>query len=192
MEAAFGTPIDRILASADGPPNTPGPPQTTHSSGPLLVGGYFGRWVPAAAVADLRLANQSLASIGASVGAGALVALPGDACGLVETARVVGWLAGETAGQCGPCVFGLASIAAGLDNLVWGRQAQRTLADLGRWLTQVKGRGACHHPDGTARLVESCLDVFAAEIAAHSRQGGCPAVNRAPVLPIPTMSEGWR
>jgi hypothetical protein len=43
-----------------------------------------------------------------------------------------------------------------------------------------------------ARLVESCLDTFEAEIAAHAHHGGCPAVNRPPVLPVPNPSAGWR
>ena len=40
-----------------------------------------------------------------------MAALPADVCGLAETARVARYLADESAGQCGPCVFGLGSIA---------------------------------------------------------------------------------
>ena len=35
----------------------------------------------------------------------------GRACGLHESARIVSCLARESAGQCGPCEFGLAGIA---------------------------------------------------------------------------------
>jgi NADH:ubiquinone oxidoreductase subunit F (NADH-binding) len=185
VEAALGTSVHEVLAAADRDDSADRP-------NPLLVGGYFGRWVPGPAVSGLAIANASLAAVGASVGAGVVVALPEDACGLVETARVVRWLASETAGQCGPCVFGLAAIAGGLDDLVWGRHAQRALTDLQRWLSAVKGRGACHHPDGAARLVESGLHTFAAEIGAHAHHGGCPAVNRPAVLPIPTATGEWR
>jgi NADH:ubiquinone oxidoreductase subunit F (NADH-binding) len=185
LESALGTPLDVLLRAAE-------QHQPAAQPTPLLVGGYFGRWLPAPAVSWLAMANQSLATVGASIGAGVVVVLPADACGLVETARVVRWLASETAGQCGPCVFGLAAIAGGLEDLVWGRHAQRTLADLRRWLTQVRGRGACHHPDGAARLVESCLDTFEAEIVAHAHHGGCPALNLPPVLPIPNHPEQWR
>jgi NADH:ubiquinone oxidoreductase subunit F (NADH-binding) len=57
--------------------------------------------------------------------------LPGDACGLAETARLAGYLASESAGQCGPCVFGLASVAGELDTLAAG---PADLQRLRRWL----------------------------------------------------------
>src|SRR5581483_4530995 len=58
----------------------------------VLVGGYFGF----------------------CLGCGAVAVLPAGACGLTEAARVLSWLAGETAGQCGPCVHGLAALAGTL------------------------------------------------------------------------------
>ena len=43
---------------------------------------------------------------GASLGCGAVVVLPDDACPLAGAGRVTRWLAGESAGQCGPACSG--------------------------------------------------------------------------------------
>jgi NADH:ubiquinone oxidoreductase subunit F (NADH-binding) len=141
----------------------------------VLVGGYFGRWVAAAGTASLRLTHENL-------GAGAIVALPASACGIAEAARVVGYLAGESAGQCGPCVHGLRAIATAFAELASNPGPAR--ARLERWTGQVRGRGACRHPDGVAGFVESFLDVFEPELTRHARRGRCAAATRG-WLPVP-------
>ena len=113
--------------------------------------------------------------------------LPTQRCGLVETARVLAYLAGESAGQCGPCINGLPAIANGFAELAglrgsWPRPGVR--ADVERWSGLVLGRGACAHPDGTVRLVASALRVFGDELAAHER-GRCSGTSGSPVLPLP-------
>src|ERR1022692_3436753 len=60
-EVAIGTGIADLLDRAGGP---------TGPLGALLIGGYFGRWVDAAAAGTLRLCTESLGAVGASVGAG--------------------------------------------------------------------------------------------------------------------------
>jgi len=153
----------------------------------VLLGGYHGTWLPAARAAGLSLDNRSLAPEGARVGAGVVISLPADRCGLVETANVVRYLAFESAGQCGPCLNGLPRIAAAFAELARGRSGPRTRADLERWAGLVTGRGACHHPDGTARFVRSALVTFAAEADRHER-GRCSATSARPFLPIPAGS----
>lgn len=172
-EVAIGTPVHRILGLADG------------ASAPLqalLIGGYFGTWVPAAAAADLAFSTEGLAAVGAKVGAGVIAALPNDSCGLVETARVVRYLADESAGQCGPCIFGLDAIAGELQRLSEGRTSD--LSTLRRWLGQVDGRGACRHPDGVMRLIRSAITVFGPELEQHAH-GWCCATRTATILPVP-------
>jgi NADH:ubiquinone oxidoreductase subunit F (NADH-binding) len=162
--------------------------------GAVLIGGYHGTWVPAAEAANLTLDNQSLARVGARVGAGILITPPRDRCGLAETALVVRYLALESAGQCGPCLNGLPRIAAALAELAGSRPRRQTRADVERWAGLVTGRGACHHPDGTARFVRSALATFAAELDRHER-GRCSATNSRAFLPIPHGSarteEDW-
>lgn len=152
----------------------------------VLVGGYHGSWLPATMAADVGLDRTGLASVGASLGAGVLAALPGDRCGVRETASVVGYLAAQSAGQCGPCLNGLPRIAAALDLLARpGPPRRGLLEDVERWAGLVIGRGACSHPDGSVRLVTSTLRVFAGELAAHAA-GWCTAAPSAPpFLPVP-------
>ena len=152
--------------------------------GPVLIGGYHGTWVPGAEAAKLTLDNQSLARAGARVGAGILITPPADRCGLAETALVVRYLALESAGQCGPCLNGLPRIAAALTELAGARPRRHARADVERWAGLVTGRGACHHPDGTARFVRSALITFAAELDRHER-GRCSATSTTPFLPVP-------
>jgi NADH:ubiquinone oxidoreductase subunit F (NADH-binding) len=173
QEIAIGTRVGEVLEAAGG---TSAPLQA------LLIGGYFGRWVDAAAAAAAPFCSAGLAPLGASVGAGLIAALPANACGLTETARVTRYLADQSAGQCGPCLFGLDAVAGEIQRLAEGRTSD--LARLRRWLGQVNGRGACSHPDGAVRLISSALTVFAAELDQHA-QGWCCGSAKTPILPVP-------
>lgn len=185
QEAAIGTPLTVVLDD----PLEPG-----GRTSAVLVGGYHGAWLPLDAARDLRLANADLRPLGAAVGAGVVAALPASTCGLVETARVVRYLAAESAGQCGPCLNGLPAIAHGLAELAGPRPRPEVVGNVARWSGLVAGRGACHHPDGTVRLVRSALTVFADEVELH-RQGRCSGSDNAAFLPIPagipTTDEDW-
>ena len=65
--------------------------------------------------------------------------LPADRCGVAETARIVSYLAGQSAGQCGPCVFGLGAIAETLRRIAVGRSRPDDLARLDRWSAELPG-----------------------------------------------------
>jgi hypothetical protein len=148
----------------------------------VLVGGGSGTWVPAAAARGLRLDGADLAAVGAHPGAVVLAALPGDRCGLLETARVVAALTGDPtgapAGRCGPCADHLSRVAAALAATV--PPPPGLLGDVARR----PGWGACRRADGAARLVAGALEVFVDEVTAH-RYGSCTATSWAPFLPVP-------
>jgi NADH:ubiquinone oxidoreductase subunit F (NADH-binding) len=176
-EIALGTPIGDLLAVGEARPDVTA----------VLVGGYFGTWHTLSDVEGLPMSATRLRDVGASPGAGVLVALPADACGLVETARVLGYLADQSADQCGPCYFGLPAIAQDFAQLAAGRPTGPMLERLDRRLGQLTGRGACRHPDGAVRLATSALAAFTADVYAHASQRPCHAARRGSggLLPIP-------
>jgi NADH:ubiquinone oxidoreductase subunit F (NADH-binding) len=156
----------------------------------VLIGGYHGTWLSWDEARGLTLDNHSLARAHARLGAGVVIVLPPDRCGLVETARVVRYLALESAGQCGPCLNGLPRIAAALGEIAsvnGSRPRPQLIADIQRWSGLVTGRGACHHPDGATRLVWSALRTFAPEVDLH-RRGLCSATDTRAFLPVPKDS----
>lgn len=132
-----------------------------------LLGGYGGAWTPWPDVARLPVDESVLRQRNLTLGAGVVLLLPAGSCGVEATARIARYLADSGARQCGPCLFGLPAIADVLDALVDGRASRRDLRRLERYLGEVAGRGACHHPDGAVRMVGSALTTFAADVRAH-------------------------
>ena len=176
FEIECGTPLSSLLRAAGG---------TTGLLAGVLIGGYFGSWLPSAAIDDVELSNEALARHGASLGCGVIVALAAESCPVAETTRVAIYLATETANQCGPCVHGTAAIARTLHGIAEGSPTPSAFADLDRWAADLPGRGACHHPNGLVRFVSSGLRVFAREFRDHAAQGPCPACARPAVLRFP-------
>lgn len=164
----------------------------------VLIGGYFGTWHPIRDVAGLPFTMSGLRRADGSPGAGVLFALPPDSCGLVEAARVLWYLADHSAQQCGPCKFGLPSIAEDLEQLAAGRPDGDPLDRLQRRFAVISGRGACRHPDGAVRMAASALRAFAADAHAHSRRRPCLAAGRGhdprltAALPAPHPEGVWR
>ncbi|HVM58639.1 MAG TPA: NADH-ubiquinone oxidoreductase-F iron-sulfur binding region domain-containing protein [Gaiellaceae bacterium] len=176
FEFALGTPLRDVVAQAGG---------ASGELGAVLSGGYFGTWLPAREALAAPLSEAGLAPLGGALGARAIVALPAGSCGVLETARVVRWLASESAGQCGPCVHGLAAIASDLVQIARCDDRAGSRRALERRLPKLEGRGACKHPDGVVRLVESALRVFADEVELHVRHGRCSGRAEHAVLPLP-------
>jgi NADH:ubiquinone oxidoreductase subunit F (NADH-binding) len=196
VEAGRGTPLGRLVGSG------------LADAQAVLVGGYHGSWLPldpdpapdpaaspAVPGAGGGVGPATVATaegLGVPLGAGMIAVLPRDRCGVAETAAILRFLALESAGQCGPCLNGLPRIAAAFVELA--RPTPRTdlprvREDLSRWAGLVTGRGACRHPDGSARLALSALTVFAAEADAHAR-GRCRAPGRPSMLPTGPVERG--
>ncbi len=177
-EIAHGTPLAELLQSAEVAEPLRG----------VLIGGYFGSWLPAGQLPALRLSAEQLRDHGATLGAGIIVALGSSACPVAECSRVADFFSAESAGQCGPCVHGLAAVADTVAAIASGTADRMAWHDLERWLAELPGRGACQHPDGATRFVTSALRVFGEDFRQHAAHGRCELCDAAPVLPVPATA----
>ncbi|HKV86606.1 MAG TPA: NADH-ubiquinone oxidoreductase-F iron-sulfur binding region domain-containing protein [Candidatus Dormibacteraeota bacterium] len=134
----------------------------------VLLGGYFGSWLATEQAMDLRLDPSELKASGLTLGCGAIAFLPSSRCPVCETAGIMRFLAGESSSQCGPCFFGLRALADACTRVAYQGANPQDLGRLERWAVEVRGRGACKHPDGAVMFLQSALETFAAEFARHT------------------------
>jgi NADH:ubiquinone oxidoreductase subunit F (NADH-binding)/ferredoxin len=180
VEAPTGVPLGHVLDVCDVEPPAG-----------VLVGGYHGTWLSPNVAYSVPVSRSGLAAVGGTLGAGVVLPLSADTCPLGEVARVAAYLAMQSSGQCGPCKAGLPAVATSLAALAGGTGGPDELDAASRTAAGVRGRGACHHPDGTANFVGSALDVFAADLAEHLRRGACgrPVLG---ILPLPDTATDVR
>src|ERR1700759_586188 len=202
--AAVGTPEEpgTVLLSVGGSAATPAgsevPPGVPRAAAldicqapagdGVLVGGYHGMWLPAGTAYVVPVSREGLAAVGGTLGSGIVLPLGDGTCPLGEVSRIASYLAGESAGQCGPCKLGLPSIARALASIVDGSGGIEALDGARRGAAAVNGRGAFSPPDGTPRFVLSALEVFTEDLAAHVFHSTCGRPVRG-VLPLPEGPE---
>ncbi len=163
-EVAFGTPWSEVLR--------PLPDRAA-----LLVGGFHGAWIRWETLAALKVSPSGMIAAGTPLGAGVVHVPDPDTCPLPFTSAVVDYLAGQSAGRCGPCLNGLPALAREFRAATHGQGSTERIAQL---TGLVARRGACAHPDGTVRLVHSALTVLDDEVTSHV-QGRCLALDRQAV-----------
>jgi NADH:ubiquinone oxidoreductase subunit F (NADH-binding)/ferredoxin len=173
VEVPIGLPLGEVLDLCSASP-----------ADGVLVGGYHGMWLPADLAYRVPVSRAGLSAVGGTLGAGIVLPLGEGTCPLGEVARVVGYLAKESSGQCGPCKLGLPAIARAMTALADGSGGVDALDTARRGAAAVKGRGACAHPDGVFRFVVSAVDVFTDDLTAHLFRGTCGRPVQG-VLPLP-------
>jgi NADH:ubiquinone oxidoreductase subunit F (NADH-binding) len=139
----------------------------------VLLGGYFGGWVEAERAWSLALDPAGLHHRGLALGCGVVAFLDARTCPLATTARIMGYMAGESAAQCGPCVLGLRSIADATERIANLMALRDDLPNIQRWVEQVRNRGGCRHPDGAVGLLSHGLAVFGTEFVLHQSSRRC-------------------
>ena len=133
----------------------------------VLLGGYAGIWAKWDAVAGLEVAEKTMRAAKLTLGAGVMVPLSDDACGVRVTSDLISYLASMSARQCGPCLFGLPALAEHWAKLADENGSTRVIDRLRADIAAVEGRGACRHPDGATRLSTSALQTFSAHLGSH-------------------------
>jgi NADH:ubiquinone oxidoreductase subunit F (NADH-binding)/ferredoxin len=177
VECPTGVPLGAVLDICQAP-----------AGDGVLVGGYHGMWLDAEAAYQVPIGREGLAAAGGTFGSGIVLPLGDGTCPLGEVSRIASYLAGESAGQCGPCKLGLPTIARALASIVDGSGGMEALDVARRAAAAVNGRGACSHPDGTTRFVLSALEVFTEDLAAHVFHSSCGRPVRG-MLPLPEGPE---
>jgi len=167
IEVAQGTAVTDAVNAAGG---------LTAESDAVLLGGYFGGWIESSQAWGLVLEPEQLRAHGHSLGCGVIAVLPAGRCGVVETGRILAYLAHESARQCGPCTFGLRAISSATGRIAALASSDGDFEHIQRWAGLLPGRGACKHPDGAAGLLGSALRVFADEFRYHELEHRCRAV----------------
>ncbi|MHB8572135.1 MAG: NADH-ubiquinone oxidoreductase-F iron-sulfur binding region domain-containing protein [Candidatus Dormibacteria bacterium] len=183
-EVAHGASLAQVVSLAGG-----APPEAAA----VLLGGYFGAWVGGHQLESVALDDAALTDLSLRIGCGVVHVLPPGACGVGETARILTYLANESARQCGPCEHGLQALAASARDCARGVVTGGEEDRLRRWSAQLaSGRGACRHPDGAVGLLLSAMRVFEDDFSRHWRRGTCAPLPAAARVPIPSVEAGWR
>jgi NADH:ubiquinone oxidoreductase subunit F (NADH-binding) len=152
LEVQLGTTIGDAIAWAGGLRDAPQA---------VLVGGYFGSWVEPETAWRLPLDQRS------RLGCGVVGVLSRNRCAVCDVAAIMRYLAAESSAQCGPCFFGLRALADACTRIAERGTDDSDLQRLHRWADEVRGRGACRHPDGAVMFLSSALQVFATDFAQH-------------------------
>jgi NADH:ubiquinone oxidoreductase subunit F (NADH-binding) len=166
---------------------------TTSPAAGALLGGYFGTWLPASTLESLPLDVDALRSAhDAAFGCGVLALLPDGGCAIVESTRILMFLAAESAGQCGPCINGLAALADAMQRIASSTPEDGDIDRVWRWIEMVRGRGACHHPDGAVGQLASALKAFDRHLSTHLAGHRCYGATTAGFPPPPMRGSGWK
>lgn len=154
IEAAAGIPLMELINLAGG---------LDPSVRFVGVGGLGGILLTAAEARSAVWDTPTMKRYGGGLGPGIITVWDPRQAAAHTAGAMIAYGAGESAGQCGPCMFGLPALSAD-----WNAFAMHPSPDshqrLQNRLTLFERRGACAHPDGVSRFATSALRVLGPEL----------------------------
>lgn len=168
-EAPAGTPLKALADLAD-----------RGASAAVLLGGLYGG-LYGVGWADLRMDHDELTAAGSALGCGAIHFLrPGD-CPVGAAADAAGYLAAQSARQCGVCVSDTRALAGTLAAVARGEGGEQNTEKLRRWSLGLPGRGACGLLDAAAHIAATLLRHFPDRVRAHQDTTCASCADSAPL-----------
>lgn len=154
FESAAGTPLADVIALAGGLA-----PGVRH----VGVGGLGGIVMTAAEVRYAIWDTPGMKAYGGAIGPGIITVWDPAENPVEVVSRMLAYGAGESAGQCGPCMFGLPALVEQWRSFVEvpSAGAHRRISER---IELLNGRGACAHPMGVARFAASAVRVLEPEL----------------------------
>lgn len=138
----------------------------------LQSGGPSGGCIPAS-LFNTPIDYETLASLGAIMGSGGMVAMDDDNC-MVDIARYfTEFTTAESCGKCTPCREGLTQSLNILTNITRGRAAQKDLEELYNLGTVIKDTALCGLGQTGPNPVLTTLKYFKNEYEKHIKEGRC-------------------
>jgi NADH:ubiquinone oxidoreductase subunit F (NADH-binding) len=166
-EVPMGTTLREIVALA-------GPRAGAAELKALLVGGPSGGILPAD-LADTAYDYDTLRSVGAHIGSGAVVAADKRAC-VVDLARLLTrFCADEACGKTIPCRIGLRRVSEIGDRIATGLPKPTDVQLLADLSADIVGSALCDHERLATLPFASGMRYFRSELDEHILRSSCPA-----------------
>jgi NADH-quinone oxidoreductase subunit F len=123
---------------------------------------------------DVHMDFDSVARAGSMLGSAGVVVMDDTTCMVKAAKRITKFYAEESCGQCTQCREGTEWLLQILERIEHGKGKNGELEILLDICTNMKGRTICPLSDACAMPVESCIQKFYDEFAAHIKQQRCP------------------
>ncbi len=140
----------------------------------VIPGGSSTPIVTAEEAERVGLDHESLATVGSSLGTGAVIALDEGDCMVRTLSTFQNFYAHETCGQCSPCREGVPWIAKICRRIEKGNAEPDEVDLLLRICDQMMGKTICAFADGAGMPVVSYLKKYRSEFELHIQNRGCP------------------